>query len=406
MSGSAPANAHRIGYVAKVFPRLSETFVINEVRELERLGIDVHVFSLHAPPSAVPHGALRDLRAAITCIERREEPSKNDREAASARLLALFADEASLGDRLFPRHYVRLAVQLAAAAQGLGLSRFHAHFASRAAHVAMLASRLTGIPYSMTAHAKDIYHQEVDLELLRVKMRHADIVVTVSDFNRRTLLRIGSGIPHLEAKLRRLYNGVDLALFHPGPAVNGAALRILAVGRFVEKKGFPVLIEACGVLRQRGVPFTCDLIGSGTQQALLEDLIARRGLGGQITVRGALALEEVAREMRAASLLVLPCITAADGNMDALPTVLLEAMASGVPVVSTALSGIPEIVVDGETGYLVEPGDAVALAGAMEKILREPESSARLGRAGRRRAEELFDLHANVALLGRWLTEE
>jgi len=406
MSGSAPANAHRIGYVAKVFPRLSETFVINEVRELERLGIDVHVFSLHAPPSAVPHGALRDLRAAITCIERREEPSKNDREAASARLLALFADEAFLGDRLSPRHYVRLAVQLAAAAQGLGLSRFHAHFASRAAHVAMLASRLTGIPYSMTAHAKDIYHQEVDLELLRVKMRHADIVVTVSDFNRRTLLRIGSGIPHLEAKLRRLYNGVDLALFHPGPAVNGAALRILAVGRFVEKKGFPVLIEACGVLRQRGVPFTCDLIGSGTQQALLEDLIARRGLGGQITVRGALALEEVAREMRAASLLVLPCITAADGNMDALPTVLLEAMASGVPVVSTALSGIPEIVVDGETGYLVEPGDAVALAGAMEKILREPESSARLGRAGRRRAEELFDLHANVALLGRWLTEE
>jgi hypothetical protein len=116
MSSSAPANAHRIGYVAKMFPRLSETFVINEIRELERLGIDVHVFSLHAPPSAVPHGALRDLRAAVTCIERREEPSKSDRDAASARLVAFYPDEASLGDRLFPRHYVRLAVQLAAAA--------------------------------------------------------------------------------------------------------------------------------------------------------------------------------------------------------------------------------------------------------------------------------------------------
>src|SRR5712692_1823336 len=267
----------------------------------------------------------------------------------------------------------RLSAQASPPKRHWVIGRFHAHFASRAAHVAMLGSRLAGIPYSFTAHAKDIYHEEVDQDLLRVKLRHADVVVTVSEFNRRTLLRIGSGIPGVEEKVRRLYNGVDLDLFRPRTGGPGASGRILAVGRFVEKKGFPTLIEACAVLRQRGVPFTCDLIGSGNQQALLEDLIARRGLGGQVTVRGALALEEVASEMRAASLLVLPCIMAADGNMDALPTVLLEAMASGVPVVSTALSGIPEIVVDGETGYLVEPGDAVALAGAMERILGEPE---------------------------------
>ncbi len=407
MSGATEAcePARRVGYVAKVFPRLSETFVLNEIHELERQGIDVHVFSLHAPPAAVPHRLLSDLRAPITCVESCAEPSRTRRAGAMATLCAGFSAEASLGDRLFPRQYVRLAVRLAAAAEGLALGRFHAHFASRAAHVAMLGSRLAGVPYSFTAHAKDIYHEEVDQDLLRVKLRHADLVVTVSEFNRRTLLRIGSGIPGVEEKVRRLYNGVDLDLFRPRTGGLGVPGRILAVGRFVEKKGFPTLIEACAVLRQRGIPFTCDLIGSGNQQALLEDLIARRGLGGQVTVRGALALEEVASEMRAASLVVLPCILAADGNMDALPTVLLEAMASGVPVVSTALSGIPEIVVDGETGYLVEPGDAVALAGAMERILREPASSARLGRAGRQRAEQLFDLRANVAVLGRWLTE-
>jgi len=407
MSGATEAcrPARRVGYVAKVFPRLSETFVLNEIHELERRGIDVHVFSLHAPPGAVPHRLLNDLRAPITCVERCAEPSRARRAEAMTTLCAGFSADAALGDRLFPRHYVRLAVQLAAAAEGLALGRFHAHFASRAAHVAMLGSRLAGVPYSFTAHAKDIYHEEVDQELLRMKLRHADLVVTVSEFNRRTLLRIGRGIPGLEEKVRRLYNGVDLDLFRPGTAGPGTPGRILAVGRFVEKKGFPTLIEACGLLGQRGIPFRCDLIGSGTQQALLEDLIASRGLGDRVTVRGALPLEQVAFEMRAASMVVLPCIVAADGNMDALPTVLLEAMASGIPAISTTLSGIPEIVVDGATGYLVEPGDAAALAGAVEKVLWDPQSCARLGRAGRRRAEELFDLRANVARLAGWLTE-
>ncbi len=407
MSGATEVGSpvRRVGYVAKVFPRLSETFVLNEIHELERQGVEVHVFSLHPPPAVVPHHLLGDLRAPITCVENCAEPSRTRRAEAMATLCAGFPAEESMGDRLFPRNYVRLAARLAAAAQGLALGRFHAHFASRAAHVAMLGSRLAGVPYSFTAHAKDIYHEEVDQELLRLKLRHADLVVTVSEFNRRTLLRIGSGIPGVEEKVRRLYNGVDLDLFRPGSAGLRVPGRILAVGRFVEKKGFPTLIEACGVLGRRGVPFTCDLIGAGDQQVLLEDLIANRGLGNRVRVWGALPLEQVAVEMRAASLVVLPCIVAADGNMDALPTVLLEAMASGIPTVSTALSGIPEIVVDGETGYLVEPGNSAALAGAMEKILRDPESGARLGRAGRRRAEELFDLRANVARLAGWLTE-
>src|SRR5262249_44339612 len=151
--------------------------------------------------------------------------------------------------------------------------------------------------------------------------------------------------------------------------------RIVGVGRLVEKKGFPTLLRACGKLHARGVSFTCDVIGSGAQEALLQEMIGRLGLDRVVRLRGGLPLEDVAEEVRRASVVVLPCVKAADGNVDALPTVLLEAMGSGVPVVSSAISGVPEIVVDGETGYLVPPGDEAALADAIERILRDPGSA-------------------------------
>lgn len=396
----------RIGYVAKVFPRLSETFVINEIRELERQGVEVRTFSLHAPPTAVPHQLLAHLQAPVVCVEGVAQPSERDCKEAAAILAKLLLDPAERRDpdRFLPRKYVKLALQLAAVAGPPPLDRLHAHFASRAAHVAMLASRLLGLPYSFTAHAKDIYHKEVDRDVLRLKMRAADLVVTVSEFNRRALLAIGAGITALEAKIVRAYNGVDLSLFHPAAGTERAPGRILGVGRLVEKKGFTVLIQACRILQQRGVFFTCELIGSGPQEPLLREMIGEFGLDRVVFLRGGLPLEQIAAEMRTASLLALPCVVASDGNVDALPTVLLEAMGSGIPVVSSALSGVPEIIVDNETGYLVRPGDAVALADAMAAILQDPADAACLGKAGRERAERLFDLRANVARLRALLT--
>jgi len=147
------------------------------------------------------------------------------------------------------------------------------------------------------------------------------------------------------------------------------------------------------------VPFTCDVIGAGPQESLLRELIASLGLERAIRLRGGLAVEDVADHVRRASVLVLPCIVGSDGNVDALPTVLLEAMASGVPVVSSAISGVPEIVVDGETGFLVAPGDASAVADAIEQVLRDPAKARTLGAAARLRAERMFDLRANVACL-------
>jgi len=403
MSLDTSSRSSRIAYVLKVFPRLSETFVINEIRELERQGVAVHVFSLHAPPAAVPHRLLHALEAPIVQVDALERPSHEQLQRATALLTERIAEGHDLAERLFPKSYVRLAVQLARFVE-TGFGRLHAHFASRAGHVAMLASTLLGIPYSFTAHAKDIYHEEVDQEVLRVKMRLATLVVTVSDFNRQTLLRMGSGIPGLERKIVRDYNGVDLALFHPARAEDRLPGHILAVGRLVEKKGFPVLIQACDQLARQGVPFTCDLIGSGDQEPALRALVRERGLDDAVRLRGAVPVEQVAVEMRTASVVVLPCVVAADGNVDALPTVLLEAMACGLPVVSTALSGIPEIVADGETGYLVPPGDPAALAAAMRRLLEDCALAERLGRAGRERARDLFDLRTNVTRLRGWLT--
>jgi glycosyltransferase involved in cell wall biosynthesis len=394
----------RVGYVAKVFPRLSETFVINEIRELEGQGMDIHIFSLHHPPAAVPHRLLGELRAPVTCVETVTRPSGKDCEKAAVVLSERFEEAAQLGDRLFPRKYVRLALQLVDGARSLGLRRLHAHFASRAAHVAMLASQLLGVPYSFTAHAKDIYHEEVDRDLLRVKMRYADLVVTVSEFNRQALLQIGAGIPDVATKVVRLYNGVDLSLFHRGTPDNRVSNLFLAVGRLVEKKGFPTLIRACSILRERGVPFAGEIVGSGPEESLLQDLIRDADLGHAVRLRGALPVEEVATAIRRASLVVLPCIVGSDGNVDALPTVLLEAMASGVPVISSKISGIPEIIADGETGYLVPAGDPAAIADAMQRILQDPIGADGLGKAARQRAERLFDLRSNVAQLRAWLT--
>lgn len=402
-SGDAAGESNAIGYVLKVFPRLSETFVINEIRELERQGVAVRVFSLHRPPDVVPHGVLRDLRADVTYVDSLAAATRGECARTTARLAEDVAVPPDLRERLLPRKYVRLALQLADAVRGRPVGALHAHFASRATHVAMLASRLLGIPYGFTAHAKDIYHHDVDWEVLRAEMRLARLVVTVSEFNRRRLLDIGAGLPGLEHRLRRLYNGVDLTVFRPDPETSAPVGRILAVGRLVEKKGFGVLAHACDILRREGVPFSCHLVGVGEEEPPLREMVAALALGAHVRFRGSLPLEAVAKEMKQATLVALPCVIARDGNVDALPTVLLEAMGCGLPVVSTSVSGIPEIVVHGETGLVVPPGDPVALAGALRAVLSDRPMATRMGAAGRLRAECLFDVRSNVARLRSWL---
>jgi colanic acid/amylovoran biosynthesis glycosyltransferase len=392
--------SHPLAYVAKVFPRTSETFVLNELRALEELGESPIVFSLHRNPQPVTHALLSELRAPKEIVDEIDVDDRRVRRASErlADLLGVSVDERA---RILPRKYVRLAVALADRAQHHGVRHLHAHFASRAGHVSALASMLAGIGYSMTAHAKDIYHRDVDHTLLSWKLRHARFVVTVTEFNRRHLLEL-LGDPGA-ASVVRLYNGVDLRRFLPPEAAPTGVPRIVSIGRLVEKKGFGVLVDACAELRERGASFRCEILGGGELEAELRERISRHGLGDVVILAGSLTTEQVAEKLRTATLVALPCIVGDDGNVDALPTALLEGMACGLPLVSTRLSGIPEIVIDGRNGLLVEPGNSSALAAAIGELLTSPARAAGMGLAGRRRAEALFDLRSNVARLAELL---
>ena len=226
----------------------------------------------------------------------------------------------------------------------------------------------------------------------------ADFVVTVCEANRRHIeehLSGGNSLP-----IVTLYNGIDLDQFRPGPASTEAVPLILGVGRLVEKKGFDDLIAATAALLDAGARFRCVIIGEGEERGRLQGMIAELGIAG-IDLVGARPQEEVRAYLARASMLVLPCRIAADGNRDALPTVLLEALACGVPVISTPVGGIGEIVDGGRAGRLVPADDRVALGQAISDLLGDQLAREDLGREGRRRAESCFDLHQNVARLIR-----
>ena len=233
---------------------------------------------------------------------------------------------------------------------------------------------------------------------MRQKIREARFVATVSDYNRRHLSAlVGDGIA---ARIVRIYNGIDLQRFHFDSSTRELDL-VFAAGRLVEKKGFRHLIEACRLLRDRGQKFRCRIMGDGPEQAALLAQIQACGLEDRVTLVAAQTQEQLMNELRRATVFVLPCVVGADGDQDALPTVLLEAQAVGLPTISTDLSGIPEIVEHEKTGLLIPPGDPSRLAAALEELLGNASLRDRLARAGRLKAEHRFDVRKNVPMLRR-----
>lgn len=406
----------RVGYVLKRFPRLSETFILNELLELDRQGVAVEVFSLLHPPSEARHALLAKLRAPVTYLPRgyavkalRVQTESEEEHSVEDLLADLRLPFDTLFSGKTARDVCHLTLQasaLALLASARGLTHLHAHFASNATAVAMLASRLTGIPYSFTAHARDIYHtyvnESVDDAVRRRKISEARFVVTVSEYNRRHLTRLAG--TNQEAKVRRLYNGIDLSRFRPDDAMREPKL-LLAVGRLVEKKGFKDLVEACGVMRDSGTAFKCLIVGDGPERARLARRISELQLGDYVMLSAPQPQEELLNTMRRASAVVLPCVVSESGDRDGLPTVLLEALAMGLPAISTTVSGIPEIIDHEQNGLLVPPGDPQTLAAAMQRLLADRTLAADLGANGRVKAESAFDLRRNVATLRSYFAD-
>ena len=390
----SPVRPTLIGYVIKMYPRFSETFILNEILAHEAAGQELAIFSMRAPTDGSFHESLARVRARVVYLPsgtpkapdlwdllRRAGSALPRRDAAMDALLAADVEDACQ------------ALDLALRAQVAGITHLHAHFASAATTVARLASLLTGIPYSFTAHAKDIFHEDVDADDLEAKLAGAAAVVTVSDFNLAYLRNaFGAGA----TRVVRVYNGLDLDAFpYTGPGDRPPV--IVAVGRLVEKKGFGDLVEACALLVARGRRFRCRIVGAGPLEAELVNAIERRGLGETVDLLGPRPQSEVRAIVASAAGFAAPCVVGDDGNRDGLPTVLLEAMALGTPCIATDVTGIPEILHHETTGLAVPQHAPAALADAMERLLDDASLRARLATAARHLIERDFDVHRQAA---------
>lgn len=398
----------RVAYVVRSWPRLSQTFVLNEVLALERLGCELSIFAMVRSGEEVVQPQLAQVRAPVRYLD--EEPGDGawagafaTRPFGAARAWATAHGRPGLGDgyaNVSPATCLRLATRLAAAvrrssADGLPIGHIHAHFAHDPALVAMFAHRLTGLPYSFTAHARDLYG--VPPRALVARARAATAVVTCCQAN---VDYLHAHLPaRLRSRVRLIHHGVDLSAFAPAEATDPATPLIVSVGRLVEKKGFADLLSALSLVRRRGGRFRAVIFGDGPLRDALEAQRRQLGLEDVLELAGQRRQDEVAAELRRAQLFALTPFVAPDGDRDGVPNVLAEAMASGLAVVTTPVGGIEDLVCHGENGLLAPPHDVEAIADAIGHLLADPARRDALGAAARRTVEAAFDVEAAAGRL-------
>ncbi len=399
-----------VAVILKGYPRLSETFIAQEIRELERLGLDIRIVSLRHPTDRSRHPVHREIVAPVRYLPEylHREPLRVLRGLAAARKRPGFtrARSAWLRDlRRDPtRNRVRRFGQACVLAAELepDITRLHAHFLHTPASVARYAALMLGLPWSCSAHAKDIW-TTADWEIAE-KLAELEWAVTCTAAGRDRLRALAPA----PDRVGLVYHGLDLARFPPPrearPPRDGSResdpVIVLSVGRAVEKKGYDDMLDALAGLAP-GLSWRLRHIGGGGLTARLKARAARLGIADRIDWLGAQPQETVLRELRHADLFVLASKVAADGDRDGLPNVLMEAQSQGLAVVATRVSAIPELIDDCRTGLLVSPGDPQALAGALTRLILDPALRVRLGQAGMARLRNAFALAANIEGVAR-----
>jgi glycosyltransferase involved in cell wall biosynthesis len=410
-----------VAYVLKGYPRLSETFIANEIHLLERMGVRLRLYAVKRGDDDVVQDVVSHIRAPVEYlpeltpltgtpllawlrVNARRVAAAHGRVlqrrpgayvATLARALHMawrYREGMLTGPRkVFVKEFLQAGEIAARVLDEPDVRHLHGHFCHGATTITWLVSRMTGLPFSFTAHAKDIYLAQLNpKDLLARKLAAARFVATCTDTNARHL-RERAARPE---RVHTIYHGLDTAYFAPPRARTSDDGRplVVSVGRFVEKKGFAYLVEACDLLRAEGLSFRCAIVGEdGPDRARIAGMIRAARLEDTIELRGPVTQRALRELYAAAHLFVLPCQVVADGDRDGIPNVLAEAMAMGLAVVSTDLSGIPELVTDGTDGLLVPPRDARALAGAMRRLLEDAALRAALGRAARATICERFD---------------
>lgn len=402
----------RIAYLVSRFPSTTETFIAREMNEIERRGADIDLYSLvreqdqlvQPEAEARMSGLVAGSDISAAALVRSQWYWLRHRPGA---LLALWA-AAIVGNWRSPRFLLRalVAVPVAAAfARRMvdeGIEHVHAHWATHPALAAYAVNRLTGIPYSVSTHAHDLY---VDQSMLAEKLGRATFVATISEYNKRLLAELLPDAAHrchvVRCGVRR--GPTAVAAQQSSQPVGERPFQVLCVAQFKPYKGQRYLIEALGELRDRGIDVHATFAGDGPDLAAARELARTMGVADSTTFLGSVPSSSVHGLLEAADVFVAPSVVQSDGKADGIPVALMEAMSAGVPVIASDLTGIPELVRHETTGLLTDPGDALSLADAIQRVAKDPHLTGGMVEQGRQLVAAEFTIDGNGARLGRLL---
>ena len=410
---SAPSGKKTLGMVLKGYPRISETFISNEIRLLEEMGFTIHIYSMRAPREQFSHESIKRIKAKVTYLPESMFWGLPRLLYHNVRLflrmpgryrecLKLMRKRFKLAPKKYTwvKHMLQAGyiMQKSVIDDGVNLAHLHGHFAHTPTTVTMYAAFLAGVPFSFTAHAKDIYTQ--DPARIRDKVERAKFVVTCTRYNEKYLREnVANGNP-----IHCVYHGINLDLFSPnGRAPEAKApYHILTVARFVEKKGLDTVLKALARLRAQGLDFRYTLVGEGKAKfnRRIRDMVRELGLEDVTTLPGTITHDEVIELLNGADCFTLGCREAKDGDRDGIPNVVAEAMATGVPVAATDVSGVPELVDHEQTGLLCPSNDPDALAGIIQRALTDDALRRTVIPAAVKRAHAVFNNKKLIRDLG------